>query len=57
MCCCSGAKLFPAFRGVLNCTPEEAAEKEAALVAELELVNTYLAANVSPVLPQSKHVM
>jgi hypothetical protein len=50
---CSGAKLFPAFKGLLNSTKEEAAAKEAALLVELELINTYLAANVSLLHPSA----
>lgn len=41
---CSGAKLFPAFRGYLTSHAGDAdeAEKRAAVVAELKLINDYL---------------
>lgn len=41
-----GAKLFPAFRGVLNASAEELPAKEADLVAELQVIEDYLAAKV-----------
>ncbi|GIL83292.1 hypothetical protein Vretifemale_12128 [Volvox reticuliferus] len=40
-----GAKLFPAFRGVLMGPPEEQAEKQALLVSELKAINDYLEAH------------
>lgn len=40
-----GAKLFPAFREMLKCSEEAQREKEAVLVAELQLVNDYLASH------------
>ncbi len=37
-----GSKVFPAFKGYLQCPPEEQEAKKAALVAELAPINAYL---------------
>ena len=44
---CSGSKLFPAFRQFLMATLAEEAEKKAALLAELAVIDAYLAKHVS----------
>ena len=40
---CSASKVFPAFRQYIQCKAEEEEGKKAALLAELEPINKYLA--------------